>query len=155
MSIIINPFVLQGGHLFYRLAITSWGGTGTQGEIAEIELFLSSADQIPAMTSATTSGVTMTGTDVAVPGTSDGWKAGDKIGSTVYGTANRIGTKYLTVEFSTATVVDTYTLTARFNGYNYPVAWRVEVSEDGVTYVTVDTQTGQTFTAAEKKTFVL
>lgn len=46
-----------------------------------------------------------------------------------------------------------YSITARNPTSNYLAAWTLEGSNDGVAYTTLDTQTGQSFSNAEKKTY--
>ena len=65
----------------------------------------------------------------------------------------------MTVDFGSGNdkAITSYTVTARNNGFNYPADFTLRASTDNFSSsdVAKDTQTGQSFTAAEKKTYAI
>lgn len=144
------------GHRYWKFSFTGWAGAGTQGEIAEFELRVGTTDQLPDMTSNTTSGVTVSTND-DIGGLAPAFQAADDDAATNWGTADRTGTKTWTVDFGAGNEkdLDDYKITSRSNGFNYPTAWTLAWSDDGSSYTTADTQTSQSFGSGETKTYTI
>jgi hypothetical protein len=83
----------------------------------------------------------------------EAYKAFDRDTSTYWESEDNAGPHTLGYQFSTAETVTKYAVTANAN--KYPSSWTFEGSNDDVTWTTLDTQTGQVFTALEKKLFSL
>ena len=106
-------------------------------------------DLVPAMTAATTSGVT-----VSASGNISsffGWNAFDNSTSTFWN-KGLAGDDWVKVDFGSAKIVAAYTLTAR-NGYvnEAPKTWTVEGSNDNTNWDVLDTQTNVAAWAASEK----
>jgi len=70
-------------------------------------------------------------------------------------TLNEAFPHYLKYEFTATKIIQRYTIAARDNAadINYPAAWTLQGSNNDSDWDTLDTQTGQSFTQAEKKTY--
>jgi hypothetical protein len=111
-------------------------------------------NQIPTMTAATTSGVTMSATS-EYNATWAAWKAADAVLTTGWLTlVNPTLPVYLTVNFVTARTIASYAINA-VNGTNYvntPTAWELQ-GWTGSAWVTIDTRSGQTWTQNQKRSY--
>ena len=119
------------------------------------------SDQIPAMTSSTTGGVTVTSSGHY--STYEGWQSCDNsIQSGVNSLWHSSGAfpHRLYIDFGSAKFVNGYSITASDSaGYNLQTAapedYTIEGSDDNLNWTVLDTQTGQIFAELEKKTFDL
>ncbi|MFA5340461.1 MAG: discoidin domain-containing protein, partial [Clostridia bacterium] len=73
-------------------------------------------------------------------------------------TLNTVGYTWLQYQFTSAKIIERYTITGRnYEGppgaSPYPTTWKLQGSNNGTDWVDLDTQTGQTFTQSEKKTY--
>ena len=116
-----------------------------------------STDKIPTMTSDTApSGVASADSynaDINKP-----WKAMDDTNVEINDCWLTTSTAYphwLKYQFASAKIIQRYTIAARnWTGTErYPSAWTLQGSNNDANWTTLDTQTGQSFTAAEKKTY--
>lgn len=110
-----------------------------------------STDVTPAMTSNTApSGTVASSSGTTYPA----WRVFDKVIS-VWETAAGVP-QWVSYQFPSTTVISAYALTAgsgtNLNGC--PKTWDFQGSNDGTTWVTLDSQTGQVFTAALRKSYV-
>lgn len=115
------------------------------------------SDQIPTMTAATTSGVTMAASTYLA--SYDPWHAGDKstAASANCWITNAVTTGWLSVQFSAAKTISSYTVTS-LTGYatRAPKNWTLEGSNDGSSWTTLDTQTNITsWTGTETKSYTI
>lgn len=113
-------------------------------------------DQIPTMTAATTSGVTMSATSDNA--TYEAWKAGDKQNSdTHWWVANGAAPQILKVDFGSTKNIFSYSIASRSDAArNDPVTWTFQGSPDDSAWTTLDTQTtAPAWSAAETRTYTL
>ena len=141
------------GYRFYRWTFTATQGGGNP-HVSEVELLLSSTDQIPTMTGATTSGVTASASSahpIDVP-----WKTGDNDGGTAWD-ANAAASQSLKYDFGSAQEIDEYSITA--NSFHIssivPSAWTFEGSNNDADWTTLDTQSNQSWSSGETKNYAL
>lgn len=112
------------------------------------------SDQIPTMTSATTSGVTMS--DTSHVSTHVAWNAGDKDTSTYFDTNPASFPCDLTTDFGAGKIITSYTVKTYVpSGTFAPTAWTFDGSPDNSTWTNLNTQSGLSFTAGELKTFTI
>jgi hypothetical protein len=110
-------------------------------------------DQLPTMTSATTSGVTISCTNENASSTYASWKGADKDNATNF-LNNSGNTAYVwKVDFGTAKTITDYTMRELSSGdyvggARHPAAWTVDGSSNDSSWTTVDTVSGQTSVAA-------
>lgn len=137
---------------YYRWNITGTVGGGNPN-IAEVQLLLSSVDQIPTMTAATTSGVTMDASNEHATG--QAWKAGDDDSSGTRWDANAAVTQWIRVDFGSAQEIDEYSVEANdiYISSIVPDDWNFQGSDNGTDWTTLDTQTGLTWSSGETKNF--
>lgn len=65
--------------------------------------------------------------------------------------------QWLQYQFAAGKVIGAYSISARdytLSGCEYPVAWTLQGSNNGSDWTNLDSQSGQSFTQAEKKTYV-
>jgi hypothetical protein len=89
-------------------------------------------------------------------GSNSAYKAFDKDDTTYWQSADSSYPHIIKYEFDSAKIVTEYSITQRADeNIYYPTEWTFEGSNDNITWVVLDTQTGQTFTLGEKKTFTI
>ena len=116
-----------------------------------------SADLIPTMTSETVPSGTVTKSSEYSSGYAS-WKAFDDDfdGPTGWITGAGVTTGFIQYQFTSGQVIAQYTIT---NDDSFtvraadPVNWTFQGSNNGSSYTTLDTQTGQTFTSGVKKLY--
>ncbi|MGE0604837.1 MAG: DUF2793 domain-containing protein [Xanthobacteraceae bacterium] len=116
----------------------------------------SGANQLPAMTAATTSGVTMAAT-TEYSGSFSAWKAADGNASTWW-VANGAVPQNLDADFGSgnAKTIASYKMRARNDGSPLgPTAWELLGSNDASSWSTLDSRAAQSFTSGELKTFAV
>lgn len=132
--------------------------TGNQRQLAEIQFKTSSggSDAIPTMTSATTSGVTMSG-DSTFAGGQEPWRAGADDGTaTLFGSNGSAGACRLTVDFGVGNekaILEWTVQCASASTANAPVDMKLQYSTDGLSWVDRDPRTGLSWSTSEVKTF--
>ena len=113
-----------------------------------------SVDLIPTMSSnsAPSGTVSASGADASYPA----WKAFDKSGSSNWFSGSN-GAHWLQYQFPSARVISQYSITAQnaSTGDGAPTAYTFKGSTNGSTWVTLDTRTGLTWSASEKKTYAI
>lgn len=86
-----------------------------------------------------------------------GWKAFDRnmTGDNTRWSSQGAAPQWLSVAFSDAKTIDSYFIVTHQNiaAGGVPKDWVLQGSDDGTTWVTLDSRSGMTFTANEKKTF--
>ncbi|RNM21219.1 discoidin domain-containing protein [Dickeya undicola] len=86
-----------------------------------------------------------------------GWKAFDRnmIGDNTRWSSQGAAPQWLSVAFGAAKTIDSYFIVTHQNiaAGGVPKDWVLQGSDDGTTWVTLDSRSGMTFTANEKKTF--
>lgn len=144
MSVLwIDPYkraATAAGHRYWKFTFSNGGDA--EAEMAEIELLISSVDQ--------TSGASISATNT-------------NAGAAANLIDDSTGTKWggfpldatVTVDLGSALAIDAYTITAISGAGHYPRQWVLAWSDDDVSYTTADSQTGQSFTSLEKKTYSL
>jgi len=110
------------------------------------------SNQIPLMTAATTSGVTMSA-DSEFSGSFPAWQAGNRNASDFWSSTSTAFPHWLKADFGTGKTIASYTIQVRSDGSNAPAAWTFECSNDNSSWSTMDTQSGQTWTGGQLKTF--
>jgi len=114
-----------------------------------------SADKIPDMTSNIAPAGVASGSVEYIPA----WLA---MNDSVLGwddwwnTYNQPPPQWLKYQFASGKIIQRYTITARDGGgygTHHPTAWTLQGSNNNSDWTTLDTQTGQSFTNAEKKTY--
>ena len=144
------PPTPQSAYRYWRLNISSSYGT-TYARIAEWTMNAGGVNQIPAMTSNVTSGVT-----ISSPGTQGGgfeeWRAADRVPSTDW-YSGPSGVTWLKVDLGSAKHIDNYTIQAINGGPYGPAAWILQGSNDDSFYFNIDTQSGQTWTASQIRSY--
>lgn len=132
-------------YLYYRLnCISNQDNAVTQ--IGEIELLLSGVDQVPTMTSGTTSGCTITAND---EGTNPAWQTGDDVTTTAWQTVTAGNTpNWIKWAFSVAKTIDSYSIRAKASAGGQhiytPTTFNLKASNTGSfsgEEVTLNTQT--------------
>lgn len=124
--------------------ILFYDGT-SQWQIKAVNLAGSGYSAIPALTSNTSFGIASASSNNA-----DAYKVFDRVEGTYYNSAEGTGTCSITyvfpVGFFSNSAVLSYQLNKGFNpsGTNLPTQWRVRGSQDGVTWTTLHTVTGNT-----------
>lgn len=149
----------DAGYLYFRLTCTS-NQDNTVTKIAEMEILVSSVDQIPAMSSGTTSGVTITGSN---EGTSAAWKVGDNSAASSNGWQTTTAPpNYLTIQFSSPVSPDQYSLQGDASGGQHiymPTTHTLKASNTGSfsgEEVTLHSVSGASnWSANEKRTYNL
>jgi len=114
----------------------------------------SGANQLPAMTAATTSGVTISATSEYSSGFA-GWKAADGNAGTWW-VANGAVPQNLDVDFGSgnAKTISSYKMRARNDATPLgPTAWDLRGSNNGSSWTTLDSRSSQSFTSGEQKVF--
>ncbi|QIZ48146.1 discoidin domain-containing protein [Dickeya zeae] len=86
-----------------------------------------------------------------------GWKAFDRnmVGDNTRWSSQGAAPQWLSVAFNDAQTIDSYFIVTHQNiaAGGVPKDWVLQGSDDGTTWVTLDSRSGMTFTANEKKTF--
>ncbi len=111
------------------------------------------SDQVPVMTAATTSGVTVTSGAVFAGGF-EPWRAFDDNDATSWAPSGALPNT-IKVDFGSATDVASYSLTVGGNSNQYPTSFTLEGSDNNSTWTVLDTQSSLSWSADEKKTFSL
>lgn len=143
----INP-VTRTDFTYARIFITQ-DGTRSTDQISEIEFRESSG-----------------GTDVATGGTATASeeysasfaasKAFDDDAATQWVSSDDVYPNWIQYQFPAAVSIVEYAMKARSDAADgMPLAWMMEVSSDGASWVTLDTQTGIKWTNGEQKVFTL
>lgn len=105
------------------------------------------ASQIPAMTSATTAGVTVSASNTNTGAGLQVWYAADKSASTAWVTNNSITAGWWQVDFGAGNgkTCNSYSILNRSGAFNQvPSAWVLEGSNDGTNFTALDTRSGET-----------
>jgi hypothetical protein len=110
------------------------------------------SNQIPLMTAATTSGVTMSA-DTEFSGSFPAYLAGNRTPSDFWSSTSSAFPHWLKTDFGAGKTIASYTVQVRSDGSNAPTAWTLEGSNDNSSWTTKDTQTGQSWTGGQIKTF--
>lgn len=102
------------------------------------------ANQIPAMTAATTGAVTMSASSI-FDANYAAWKAGDRTTSTAWVTPGNVTTGWLQVDFGSAVTITSYTILPRASTPTQaPTNWAIKGSNDGSNFTTIATVTNYT-----------
>lgn len=102
------------------------------------------ANQIPAMTAATTGAVTMSASSI-FDANYAAWKAGDRATSTAWVTPGNVTTGWLQVDFGSAVTITSYTILPRASTPTQaPTNWAIKGSNDGSNFTTIATVTNYT-----------
>src|SRR5580765_4745935 len=135
---------------YWRLDIVS--GTSGPARVAERTMNTSGVNQIPLMTGATTSGVTITSAGTQGAGFEQ-WLAADRTPSTFW-YSGPSGATYLNLDFgaSNAKHIDNYTIQADPNALA-ATGWTLKGSNDDTFYFNIDTQSAQTWTAGQIRSY--
>lgn len=135
------------------LATTTNCDTSVAGKITPT--YTAGTNQIPTMTAATTSGVTITASS-EYSATYAGWRAANNTPATPWQTVAAPSYPiYWTTQFEAAKTIASYTLTSGGDYAYAPSAWTFEGSNDGSSWTTLDTRSGQTFANGEVKTYTV
>jgi hypothetical protein len=154
-GVLVNPYRFGVSARYHRYFITaSHAGTTPEVVLAEIKLMIDGVDQIPAMTAATTSGVTMSAN--AAHSSHPAWHAGDN-NNTSYWDNNIIALpSWIKVDFGTGNskainsiALRAYDAAAQY----YPVDMTYDISNDDSAWATRLLLTELSFTAGEEKTY--
>lgn len=146
------------GHRYWRLNVSATNSTGAGPQISGFELRVASSDQIPTMTSGTTSGTTVTASN-EFSATYAGWKAcNDANGTTDFWDGDSPSDAQLEVDFGSGNTVDIddYTVSAATGAQAAwaPNSWTLEYSDNGTDWTTWDTVSGETsWSSNETRTF--
>jgi len=138
----------SSAYRYWRLDITA--GTSGPARIAEWTMNISGVNQIPAMTSNTTSGVTISSAGTQGSGFEE-WRAADRVPSTFWYSGPQPAT-WIQVDLGSAKHIDNYTIQSESNSIG-PQGWTLKGSNDGSFYFNIDTQSAQTWTANQIKSF--
>jgi hypothetical protein len=133
---------------YWRLDITA--GTSGPARVAEWTMNTSGVNQIPLMTGATTSGVTITSAGTQGSGFEQ-WLAADRAPSTFW-YSGPSGATWLKLDFGTAKHIDNYTIQADVNALA-AAGWTLKGSNDDSFYFNIDTQSAQTWTAGQIRSY--
>jgi hypothetical protein len=112
-------------------------------------------NQIPAMTSATTSGVTMSASSTLAVSGFEPWRAGDRDAATSWHCAASAGVpQTLVTGFSSSVVIASYTLRARGDGNENqaPTGWTLQ-GWNGTSWINLDTRSGVTLASTAVSSF--
>lgn len=131
------------GYRYWKFTFSNGGFS--EVEISEVELMIGGTDQASGGTASATN----------TNGSNAPANAFD----------NNTGTKWsgfpldatLTYDFGAGNekAITTYSLQAINGGSNHPKTWTLARSSDNVSYTTVDTRSGESFTSLEKKTYTI
>jgi hypothetical protein len=133
---------------YWRLDIVS--GTSGPARIAEWTMNTSGVNQIPLMTGATTSGVTISSAGTQGSGFEQ-WLAADRAPSTFW-YSGPSGATWIKLDFGTAKHIDNYTIQADPNALA-ATGWTLKGSNDDSFYFNIDTQSAQTWTAGQIRSY--
>jgi hypothetical protein len=135
---------------YWRLDITA--GTSGPARIAELTLNTSGVNQIPAMTSNVQSGVTITSAGTQGAGFEE-WRGADRVPSTFWYSGPQPATWYK-VDFGAGNAkhIDTYSIQADPNALA-ATGWTLKGSNDDSYYFNIDTQSSQTWTAGQIRSY--
>lgn len=111
-------------------------------------------DQIPTMTSGTTSGVTMSDNGSSGAGY-EGWRAGDKSDANYYAQNPFVPGTYIQVDFGSGNAKTIATYTVRSATTHYPTSFKLAGSNDGSSFTDLDTRTGQAWAGLETKSYAV
>lgn len=142
---------------YWKLNITAkYGGAYTEIILSEMELRIAGTDQVPLMTAATTSGVTVSeSARFDTSGLYDGWRAFNNNNSDGWDTGYGGFPYWLKIDFGSGKHINDFTLTCHSSATQAPADFTLAGSNDDISYTTLDTRSGLTWTASEKKTFTL
>jgi hypothetical protein len=142
------PPTPESAYRYWRLDITASQGT-TYARIAELTMNTGGVNQIPAMTSNVQSGVTLSSAGTQGGGFEE-FRAADRNTATDW-YSGPSGATWLKVDFGAGNAkhIDNYTIQSINSGGIGPAAWTLKGSNDDSFYFTVDTQSGQTWTASQ------
>lgn len=114
-------------------------------------------DAIPTMTSYTSAGGTVSADSEYSSGDYAAWRAVDDSNSSYVSWISNEGMAFphwLQYRFTSGKIVTSYTVTSRNYTNTYaPAAWTLRGSNNGSTWTDLNTQSGQTFSQNEKKTY--
>lgn len=114
-------------------------------------------DAIPTMTSYTSAGGTVSADSEYSSGDYPAWRAVDDSNSSYVSwisNENILFPHWLQYRFNSGKIVTSYSITSRNYQNTYaPTAWRLRGSNNGSAWTDLDTQSGQTFSQNEKKTY--
>ena len=135
---------------YWRLEITA--GTSGPARVAEWTMNTSGVNQIPAMTGNTTSGVTISSAGTQGSGFEE-WRAADRVPSTFWYSGPSPAT-YLKLDFGAGNAkhIDNYTIQADVNALA-AAGWTLKGSNDDSFYFNIDTQSAQTWTAGQIRSY--
>ncbi|WP_050516095.1 discoidin domain-containing protein [Dickeya chrysanthemi] len=110
---------------------------------------------IPSLTSATSAAGIALNQSSQLAGY-ETWKAFDGASGTFWNAASGAALpQWISVSFSTQTPISGYSLTAIYDGKYSPSAWQLQGSNDGNTWTTIESKSGETFTANQEKIYSL
>jgi Concanavalin A-like lectin/glucanases superfamily len=135
---------------YWRLNISSSVGS-TYARIAEWTMNVGGVNQIPLMTSNTTSGVTISSAGTQGSGFEEFRAADRNITTDWY--SGPSGATFLEVDLGSAVHIDTYSVQSINVAGIGPAAWTLQGSNDNSFWFTIDTQTGQTWTASQLRSY--
>ena len=141
--------------------VTSFASAAVRGLRSRGGYTPTGIDNIPTMTSGTTSGVTIAASS-QYSGTYPGWKVGDKnlTGNERWATTSSAPPHWVSFDFGAPITVASYTIAPLLNTNYFPTAFVLQGSTTGAfsgEQVTLDTQSGLTsgWTSAGYRTFTL
>jgi hypothetical protein len=138
------PFDVGGtGHRYWRWKWTDNQTSGAYVEFAELELLISGTDQTSPSTTISQTGTVYNAVSALVDNNaSTNWQGDDEA--------------MVTIDLGSALAITHYSVTARSVGSSYtPKAWDFSYSDDGSSFTAVHSQSAQSFTNGEKKTYAI
>lgn len=135
---------------------TSSGGGGGSGNVSGSDgSDASASDLVPTMTSDTNGIVELTYSEQRTDQSGQAYHAFDKNSGTEWASGSTTP-KFLNIDFNEEVEIISYTVgNSTTNANDNFASFDLQVSDDGVTYTTVDSQTGVTWSGSETKTFTL
>jgi Concanavalin A-like lectin/glucanases superfamily len=144
------PPTPAAAYRYWRFDITA--GTSGPARIAELTMNVSGVNQIPAMTANTTSGVTVSSAGTQGSGFEE-WRGANRVPTDFWYSGPQPAT-WFKVDFGAGNVkhIDTYSIQADPNALA-AAGWTLKGSNDDSFYFNIDTQSGQTWTAGQIRSY--
>lgn len=139
------------------------GGVSSNIDLTEtgvVKTISAAVEQIPAMTAATTSGVTFSASGYySGQAGYEPWRAGNKINGAVttpgyYWQNNTASGNWLQVDFGTAKTINSYSVASAWAS-SAPTAWNLQGSNDGIDFVTIHSIRDHLFADVETKFYTI
>lgn len=130
-------------HRYWKWKWTDNQTSGAFVEFAELELLIGGTDQTsPSTTISQTGTVYNSVSNLVDNSASTNWQGDDEC--------------EVTIDLGSAMAITDYTVTARNVGSSYtPKAWNFYYSDDGTSFTLVHSQSAQSFTNGQKKTYTI